>query len=216
MHEEPRAARWRRRKEARPAEIVEAALASFAERGFAATRLDDIAARAGITKGTLYLYFESKEDLFKALVRETLIPNLARFEALAATAQSPVALLEQLIRAWPKLIAARPIGAIPKLVLTEAGNFPDLARFYLEEVIGRGRELIAGILRRGIEAGEMRADLDVEHVTTCVIGPLLLSALWKHSFEPHDPHGPMDREALAETHISLLRRGLLVEKEASQ
>lgn len=215
MTNEPPVARWRRRKDARPAEIVEAALACFGERGFAATRLDEIAARAGVTKGTLYLYFEGKEDLFKAVVRETLIPNLERFEALAAATRSPVAMLQQLILMWPSVIAERPIGAIPKLVIAEAGNFPDLARFYLDEVVSRGLRLVTGILRRGVETGEMRADLDIDHAAFCVIGPLLLAMLWKHSLEPHDPRGPMDRQALARVHADLLLRGLLAPKEPS-
>lgn len=215
MSEHPRAARWRRRKDARPGEIVEAALFCFGERGYAATRLEDIAARAGVTKGTLYLYFQGKEELFKAVVRETLIPNLERFEALAAEAKSPIILLEQLILAWPSVIAERPVGALPKLVIAEAGNFPELARFYLDEVVGRGRRLISGILRQGIQCGEMRPDLDIENATTCVIAPMLFSALWKHSLEPFDPNGPMDRHALAKTHVGLLRHGLLAPLKAS-
>jgi AcrR family transcriptional regulator len=208
MKETPRPARWRRRKEARPGEIVEAALACFAERGFAATRLDDIAARAGVTKGTLYLYFQSKDDLFKAVVREALIPNLERFEALAAATRTPVALLEQLIFAWQDLIVENPAGALPKLVIAEAGNFPELARFYLDEVIDRGRKLVGSLLAQAVEQGEVRADLDIESTVTCVIAPLVLSALWKHSLEPYDRHGPMDRRLLAKTHARLLRDAL--------
>src|SRR5215469_12477758 len=116
--------RWRRRKEARPTEILSAALASFAERGFAATRLDDVAARAGVTKGTLYLYFRSKEDLFKAVVRQELVPNIERAEAMIANSAVPSAvLLEQLIRLFAGVMQS-PLSAIPKLVLTEASNFP--------------------------------------------------------------------------------------------
>src|SRR5437016_10835727 len=127
--------RWRRRKDARPAEILTAALACFAERGFAATRLDDVALRAGVTKGTLYLYFQNKEELFKAVVRQELLPNIARAEAIVGDATEPAAfLLERLIKSFAEVISS-PVSAIPKLVLAEAGNFPDLARFYLE--IGR-------------------------------------------------------------------------------
>jgi AcrR family transcriptional regulator len=215
MSGESQPARWRRRKDARPAEIVEAALACFADRGFAATRLDDIAARAGVTKGTLYLYFQSKDDLFKAVVRETLIPNLERFEALAVKAKSPLALLEELMLAWANLISESPVGAIPKLVIAEAGNFPDLAHFYFEEVVGRGLRLITGILRRGMECGEMRPELDLDHAAFCVVAPMLFSALWKHSLEPFDPRGRMDRKVLAKVHVDLLRRGLSASREGS-
>jgi AcrR family transcriptional regulator len=198
--------RWRRRKEARPDEILAAALASFAERGFASTRLEDVAARAGISKGTLYLYFRSKEELFKAVVRATLVPNLERVEALADSFEGPSALLlERLLLTMAGVVSSR-VGAIPKLVIAEAGNFPDLARFYLDEVVRRGLRLIATILRRGIERREFRA-VDVEHTVFCVIAPMLIAALWKNSLEPHDD-ARLDTQALARAHIDLLLRGL--------
>src|SRR5580700_10894247 len=121
--------RWRRRKDARPGEIVAASLACFAERGFAATRLEDVARRAGVTKGTLYLYFPNKEELFEAVVRQALVPNIERGEALLDEAGEPAALLlERLMRSWAEL-ALSPAGAIPKIIISEAGNFPELARF---------------------------------------------------------------------------------------
>jgi AcrR family transcriptional regulator len=198
--------RWRRRKEARPDEILAAALESFAERGFAATRLEDVAARAGISKGTLYLYFKSKEELFEAVVRATLLPNLERLEALAATFEGPSALLlERLVRTIAGVVSSR-VGAIPKLVIAEAGNFPDLARFYLDEVIRRGLRLIGTILRRGIARGEFRA-VDVDHAVFCVIAPMVIAALWKNSLEPYDD-APLDARALGRAHLDLLLRGL--------
>jgi AcrR family transcriptional regulator len=198
--------RWRRRKEARPEEILAAALASFAERGFAATRLEDVAARAGISKGTLYLYFKGKEELFEAVVRATLVPNIARLETLAATFEGPSArLLERLLLTLAGVVGSQ-VGAIPKLVIAEAGNFPDLARFYLDQVVRRGLRLIAAILRRGIERGEFRP-VDVDHTVFCVIAPMLIAALWKNSLEPHDD-APLDTQALARAHLDLLLRGL--------
>jgi AcrR family transcriptional regulator len=198
--------RWRRRKEARPEEILAAALASFAERGFAATRLEDVAARAGISKGTLYLYFKGKEELFEAVVRAKLLPNLARLEALAATFEGPsVLLLERLLLTIAGVVGSQ-LGAIPKLVIAEAGNFPDLARFYLDEVVRRGLRLIGTILRRGIERGEFRA-VDVDHAVFCVIAPMLIAALWKNSLEPYD-NAPLNTQALVRTHLDLLLRGL--------
>ena len=202
--------RWRRRKTARAPEILDAALACFAERGFAATRLDDVAARAGITKGTLYLYFPSKEDLFKAVVRQELVPNIERAEAMAAAAPVPaLVLIEQLVRIFAQVIGS-PLSAIPKLVLTEAGNFPDLARFYLAEVVDRGKALLRSILERGVAAGELRP-IDTESAVTCIIAPLLVGALWRHSFERHAGR-PLDIEALCRTHFDLLRRGLAAEQ----
>jgi AcrR family transcriptional regulator len=198
--------RWRRRKEARPDEILAAALASFAERGFAATRLEDVAARAGISKGTLYLYFKGKEELFEAVVRATLVPNLERLEVLTASFEgSSARLLERLLLTIAGVVDSR-VGAIPKLVIAEAGNFPELARFYLDEVVRRGLRLIGTILRRGIERGEFRP-IDVDHAVFCVIAPMLIAALWKNSLEPHDD-APLDAQALARAHLDLLLRGL--------
>ena len=202
------AARWRRRKEARPGEILDAALASFAERGFAATRLDEVAARAGITKGTLYLYFANKEELFKAAVRRWITPNIAQAEAAldSATAATP-AVLEELVATWLRVFATTPSGVIPKLVVSEAGNFPELARFYLEEVVQRGMRLLARLVRRGVERGEFDPAIDVDHAVFCIVSPVLMSALWRHSLAPHADHR-IDMEALARTHARLMIDGL--------
>jgi len=199
-------ARWRRRKTARPAEILEAALAAFAERGFAATRLEDVAERAGVTKGTLYLYFRNKEDLFKAVVRRELVPNIEMAEAMVAGSRAPsLVLLEQLVGFFSRVMAS-PLSAIPKLVLTEASNFPDLARFYLEEVVDRGKALFRRVIERGVAAGEFRP-VDAESAVVCVLAPLLLAALWRHSFER--PSGRrLDIDALCRAQLDLLRCGL--------
>ena len=201
-----RPGRWRRRKEARPAEILAAALDCFAERGFAATRLDDIAARAGVTKGTLYLYFPGKQELFEALVREELLPNVERLEAAAAGPGSAADLLARLFAVWADHVVPSRISVLPKLVLAEAGNFPELARFYLREVVHRAFRLLRSILRRGVEAGEFRP-IDVEHTVFCVIGPLVLSALWKHTFDAHSDR-PLDVAALCRAHLDALLNGL--------
>jgi AcrR family transcriptional regulator len=200
-------ARWQRRKDARPAEILAAALACFKERGFTATRLEDVAAKAGVTKGTIYLYYCSKEELFKAVVRGELVPNIERMEAAVQDAPvSAAALLEQLCTFWVQDIVPSPISVIPKLVIAEAGNFPELARFYLETAVRRGIELIAAILRRGIASGEFRP-VDVEHAAYCVIGPLLFTVLWQHSLGPHDDR-PLNVQAVCRTHLDLLLHGL--------
>jgi len=203
----PKRPRWRRRKEARPAEIIAAALESFAERGFAATRLDDIAARAGVTRGTLYLYFPSKEELFKAVVRQSIVPIIARGEAMVANSQEPSAeLLRKLLLSIPMAVAGSPVSAIPKLVLSEARNFPDLARFYLREVVRRGRRLLKAIIERGIARGEFRA-VDKDYVFFSVMSPLLVAMLWKHSLEPYDGKR-LDVQALCRAHLDLLLSGL--------
>ena len=210
----PKSPRWRRRKEERPAEIIAAALEVFAERGFAATRLDDIAERAGVTRGTLYLYFPSKEDLFKAVVRQAIVPVIARGEAMLEHSQeSSAALLTKILLMIPTAVAGSPVSAIPKLMIAEARNFPDLAQFYLKEVIRRGRRLLTAIIARGVERGEFRP-VDMDHVFYCVVGPVLLTMLWKHSFEPYDGKR-LDAQALCRAHLDLLLHGLLKHEAAS-
>ena len=141
-------------KELRAAQILEAALDVFAEKGFAAARLDDVAKRAGVSKGTLYLYYSDKEDLFRQVVREGVVPNVAAIERLASTYNGPVApFLRQTILKIAEIALTTKIGAIPKLIIREAGNFPKLAEFYRDEVIARGRGVIVSLIRRGIEKG---------------------------------------------------------------
>jgi AcrR family transcriptional regulator len=206
-------ARFRRRKDARPGELIEAALACFAERGFAATKLDDIAAKAGVSKGTVYLYFPSKEELFKAVIRETVLPNLARAEALLESPDVPSAeYLRGLLEFMTGRMASSPIGIIPKLIITEAGNFPDIARFYLDNVVHRGFALIARILERGIASGEFRP-MDVRSTTFCVLAPIVLTALWRHSLGRYEPDA-LDPDSLWRTHLDLLLHGLLKEPRA--
>jgi AcrR family transcriptional regulator len=199
---------WRRRKDARPAEILTAALECFGEHGFAATRLADVAARAGVTKGTLYLYFPSKHELFKAVVREALLPNLEKLEASINDLETATDQLQLLFTTWVERILPARISVIPKLVFAEAGNFPDLARFYLDEVAHRGLRLIASVLRRGIARGEFRP-VDVDHVVYCVIAPLLFALLWQHSLGRF-ANPPLDVQAMCSAHLDLLLRGLTV------
>jgi AcrR family transcriptional regulator len=199
-------ARWRRRKEARPGEILDAALSCFAERGFAATRLEDVAARAGVTKGTMYLYFDSKEDLFKAVVREFMVPTIEHIEAAVAAPGRVAEQIERVVAAWVEKIYRGQIGALPKLMLAEAGNFPELAQFYQSEVVGRMLHLIQDLLRRGIDEREFR-EVDVEQAALCVIAPLLIATLLRHSFAQSGAM-PIDAAALARCHLDLLLRGL--------
>lgn len=211
----PAGPRWRRRKDERPAEIVAAALDVFAARGFAASRLDDVAARAGISKGTLYLYFRSKDELFKAVVRETLLPNIALAEARIATADGPTAeLLMGVLRGLVGVAGTR-LGAIPKLIIAEAGNFPDLARFYIEEVIGRGLRLFAGLLARGAARGEFRR-VDPALAAPVLAAPILLMAIWKNVLEPHAPKsamGAFDPARFFDVYADVLLNGLRARAE---
>jgi AcrR family transcriptional regulator len=177
-----RSAPRRRRKEARPQELTAAALALFVEKGFAATKLDDVAARAGVSKGTLYLYFDSKEALFKAVIGEGVVPAIEAGEALIDDGpDDPVQLLRCILAGWWERIGSTALGGIPKLMLSEARNFPEVAIYYDEAVIQRGQALIRTVVRRGIERGVFRP-VDLDTIGTVLIAPLLHLALWRHSF----------------------------------
>ena len=200
-------ARWRRRKHARPQEILEAALAVFAEKGFAATRMDEIAARARVSKGTIYLYFPSKEAVFKALVQEMIGPQLARLADLARGHEGPVApLLGAMLRNLGRFITTSDKVVLPKMVIAEAGNFPDLARIYREEVMERGLALFGNLLKAGMEGGEFR-DIPIAHAVRLCIAPLLLAAIWRTTFARLDAV-PYDYEGLIDAHVTTLLRGL--------
>jgi AcrR family transcriptional regulator len=198
--------RWERRKDARPAEIVAAALQLFADRGFAATRLEDVATVAGVSKGTVYLYFESKEQLFEAVVREAIAPNIERAEALVDAFEGPT---PELLRTLFELLAAAletPLTGVMKLLVAESGNFPQLARLYADLVLRRAFRLIERILERGMARGEFRR-LDPHSTVPLVMAPVLLLAMWKHSFGAHSDL-VLDRRAVLEAHRENLLRGL--------
>ncbi|HTK80616.1 MAG TPA: TetR/AcrR family transcriptional regulator [Rhizomicrobium sp.] len=199
--------RWRRRKRARPQEILEAALAVFAEKGFSATRMDDIAQRAGVTKGTIYLYFDSKEEVFKSLVRESIGETIARVSENATAFQgSARELLVFVIRAIGGFLRTSDRVVLPKIILAEAGNFPELLRFYRFEVVEKGIALLSSIIARGIEQGEFRR-IAPEHAVRLCIAPLLFAALWRTTFAQFDPE-PYDLAGLVDAHIDVLLRGL--------
>lgn len=199
--------RWRRRKEARPQELTDAALALFVEKGYAGTRLDEIAARAGVSKGTLYLYFSSKEELFKAVVREGLLPVLAEGETLVANAAGPASeLFRAIVMRWWEVVGDNPIGGISKLIFAEARNFPEIARFYAEEVIERGKRLLAAALQRGIDSGEFRP-FNPDDLVHIVFSPLMMRLIWKHSLDCCGVHTvPID--VYLREYIDLTLRGL--------
>ena len=199
--------RWRRRKEARPGEILDAALAIFAEKGFAGARMDDIARRAGVTKGTIYLYFDSKEAVFKALVRDTIGTTLASIVENARAFEGPASeLLKTALRAIGNFVCTSDRIVLPKIILAEAGNFPELAHFYRREIIDTGLGFLTSLTERGIASGEFRA-VDPKHAARLCMAPILLSALWRSTFAQFDAE-PYDIHGLIETHIDTLLRGL--------
>lgn len=199
-----------RRKEARPAELLEAALDTFRAKGFAGTRMEDIASRAGVSKGTIYLYFPSKEAIFEALVRNNLLPVIERLQvAMAAEPGPATARLGMLVKAFARATADPRLVALPRLVLAEAGNFPDMARFYREQVVGRGLALVADILEQGMEAGEFRRT-DPLVTARLFLAPLVLSTLWRATFAAVE-EAPLPTEAVLGLHLELFLRAIAAE-----
>jgi TetR/AcrR family transcriptional regulator len=203
--------RRERRKEARPGELLEAALALFVEKGFAATRVEEVASRAGVSKGTLFLYFPSKEELFKAVVRENIAgrfpewnEELTRFEGNSAE------LLHYCMQSWWERIGMTDASGITKLVMSESGMFPEIASFYRQEVIGPGHALLRRVLQRGIDRGEFRA-LDLDYAVYSLIAPMIFLLMWKHAMAPCTPHSQqIDPVSFIDHQVSLLLQGMSV------
>lgn len=201
--------RRERRKEARPGELLDAALDLFVEKGFAATRSEEVAARAGVSKGTLFLYFPTKEELFKAVVRENISGRFAEwndeFEAFEGSAAEMVRYCMQV---WWQRIGATRASGITKLMISEARNFPELAAFYQREVIRPGTELIRRILQRGVDNGEFR-DLDVDSTVYSIVAPMIFLIMMKHSLGACAPQDyPLDPERYLQAQADALLLGL--------
>jgi AcrR family transcriptional regulator len=199
-----------RRKEARPQELLAAALELFIERGFSATRSEDVAARAGVSKGTLYLYYPSKEELLKAVVRENLGALIAEGQDIAVGFEGDTdALLGVLMHTWWERIGDTPASGIFKIILTEMGNFPDFARFYMDEVIEPARALFTRVLQRGVDAGELR-EVNIFETVHLLIFPMLMMCLHRHSIGGpcHLPMQQLDPHRFIDTHIDALVNGL--------
>jgi AcrR family transcriptional regulator len=205
---EKRAPRWRRRKEARPAEILAAALEIFGERGYEATRLVDVARRAGCTKGTIFLYYENKIELFKAAVREVMLPLVLETERLVEGHRgSSRELVEQLLRLrWDHMMRNRLSGLV-KLMLAETRTYPELARFYNDEFIDRNQALLRRVLEEGIDRGEFRP-MDVIQAARFLIAPMMFATVWRHAFE-HAVGTPGTLEEYFETALGIMLAGLV-------
>jgi len=208
MHATPAPTR-RRQKEARPQQLLDAALTLFVEKGFAATRAEEVAQLAGVSKGTLYLYYPSKEELLKAVISEHLSSRIAAGAIAADKHRGPVdELLREVFSRWWLEVFDSPTSGVFKLIITEVRNFPDLAEFYHREVLQPGKDLIAGIVQRGIDSGEFEA-CNVKDVVQSLNMPMVMLCLHKHSLgacnayqEDFDPH------AFIRSHINLVLRGL--------
>jgi AcrR family transcriptional regulator len=196
-----------RRPQDRSHEVVQAAMKLFVERGFAATKLEDVARAAGVSKGLPYLYFRSKEGLFKAVIAEAILEPLALGEQYVAGFEGHSAdLLRALLERY-RAFNASPSGGVTKLVIGEAGNFPDVARYFIDEIDHRGRLLFETVLRRGIERGEFRPITDVPATAIAIVSPLSMFAIWQRSLAAYDATCPTD-DAFHDAHLDLVLAGL--------
>ena len=170
--------RWRRLPEERPRQILEAAREVFGEHGLAASRLDDIAKRAGLSKGTIYLYFPNKEELFREMVRQMVVSQIEQGEqSLSAMNGTATDVLSQFLGGYWRFIRSSQFAPLFRLIHAEIHSFPDLARFYAEEVIARVHRLIGSIITRGIETGEFRR-LDPVVAARMITAPFVMHGLW--------------------------------------
>lgn len=213
--EAQRSPKFRRRAEARPDEVLDAALELFIEKGFAATRVEDIAKRAGLSKGTVYLYFASKQALLEGLVRRAIIPiadtalaTLHDFEG------DPRIVLSLVLKMLAGRIADPRVMAMPKLIFREAMGFPELATMYRKEVLDRVIPAVEGLLRKGIEQGYLR-QVDPSLTIRSIIGPLMLHVAMAEIFGI-TPEGGLHMDKLVDNHLTILFDGLSAPPSAKQ
>lgn len=202
--------RWRRRKEDRPAEILTAALRLFSDKGFALTKLNDVAKEAGVSKGTLYLYFDGKEALFKAVINEFVLPQIEKAEEQAEQYSGSIsALMFELQEQWRINVLETELSGISKIMMAEASNFPELAQFYLENVIHRTRNFVAKLISIGIERDEY-IPCNSEYAARTFLTPLIHSAVWKHSFARFEKN--YDIKEYLNSSLEIFLRGILKER----
>ncbi|HEX6660718.1 MAG TPA: TetR/AcrR family transcriptional regulator [Sphingomicrobium sp.] len=200
--------KFQRRSEDRPAEICAAALEVFAEKGFAAAKLDEIAKRAGVSKGTLYLYFKDKEQLFRAVVRDSIAPNVAAITSAISAMDAPFAdVVRMFLAGFAEREARLPVGAVAKMVIGESRNFPELARVWHDEVASKAIGALAAAIQRAQQRGEVR-DGDPRLYAFSLMGPMVLGALWRATLVPAGGE-PLDLPALAKQHAETVLEGLL-------
>ncbi len=196
-----------RRPEDRASEIARAALDLFVTRGFAATKLEDVAKAASVSKGLPYLYFKNKEELFKAVITEAVGGPLANASEVIDRFEGTSEELLRVLVAGFRAFEESPAGGVVKLILAEAGNFPDVARFYCTHFDVRGRDLFARTLRRGVESGEFRPLADLETTAVLVVQPLAMFSVWKRSLAPFDP-GKIDSDQYYTAYLDFILKGL--------
>ncbi|MEO9156096.1 MAG: TetR/AcrR family transcriptional regulator [Kofleriaceae bacterium] len=202
--------RWSRRSDARPGELIAAALRLFSENGFAATRLEDVAAAAGVSKATVYLYFANKERLLEAVIRNAIDSGFDRADLFFDAFDGPTPnLVRTLLRLLEAMALDGPFPALLKLLISEAANFPEIARIWGEAGPKRMLALIQRVIQRGIDRGEFRP-ISAAVVAPLVLSPVFLLAVWQYSLTPHLKL-ELDRSAITSAHVEILLRGLAVD-----
>jgi TetR/AcrR family transcriptional regulator len=203
-------AKRERRKEARPAELLAAALDLFVEKGYAATRAEQVAQRAGVSKGTLFLYFPSKEELFKAVVRENITGRISEaLEEVKAWDKSADELIHFIMQQWWSRYGDTKASGISKLMMSEASNFPELAAFYQQNVIAPGRNLIRQAIQFGQQRHEFR-EVDLDYAVFAVLAPIMFLITWKHSLGGCCmPNEAIDPERYLRSQADIVVQGLL-------
>ena len=200
--------RWQRRAEDRPREICGAALEVFSEKGFASAKLEEIARRAGVSKGTLYLYFKDKEDLFRAVVRDTVAPNIDVVRSMVEGTDLAFAdVIHVLLPRFAVIASQVRVGAVAKMVIGESRNFPELAKVWHDEVVSKALGMISGLVERAQAKGEARSGDPRLHAFT-LMGPMMMGLLWRETLQPAGG-APLDLEALAKQHADTVLAGLL-------
>jgi len=192
--------RFQRRKEDRPQEITAAAFEVFAEKGYAAARVEEVARRAGVSKGLLYLYFKTKEALFKAVVRSVVVRRVdALLRSLEDTDLTSEAFMRGPLLDFMKRVPDSPIAIVIKLLISEGQRHPDLVDFYWDNVVSKGLAAIRRFIERGVERGEFRRSA-VSELPQLVLAPMMLSMIWRIVFTKRS----LDTDRLMETQVDML------------
>jgi AcrR family transcriptional regulator len=172
----------------------------FIARGYAATRLDDVANRAGVAKGTIYLHFEDKEALFQELIRTALVPLIGRLAAPPPTGSSVRAALESFAETFAQEVVATRRGDIVRLIIAEGARFPAVADFYYREVVARGMAGMRGLLELAIARGEIRNEA-LARFPQIVVAPAIVAVIWQGLF---GRHAPLDATEMLRVHLDLI------------
>ena len=192
--------RYRRLKEERPQQITEAAFEAFAEKGYAATRVEEVAQRAGVSKGLMYLYFKTKEELFKAVIKGVVIRRVnTLIDVVESTDLSSEAFLRGPMADFMKKIPGSPVAVVIRLLLSEGPRHPDLLDYYWENVVSRGLDAMRRLLDRGVERGEFRKTA-VNDLPQLIMAPMMLSMVWNMLFTKRT----LNSDLLIDTQIDML------------